>query len=197
MRDGLQQAAQALAQRDGVTRDIAIFCAAALIFILAAEWLLALVWRWARLTRASVARMALVGLVAYLVSKALTGLIVDPRPYIVAHAHPLIPLPRDNGFPSDHTLLAALLTASLWWIDRRLAPVFMVGTLLVMLGRLAVGAHHTEDVVGSVVIVAVVALGAAALRFPPAWDRPLLTARTPAREPTRHDALSDSDGLGA
>jgi len=69
----------------------------------------------------------------------------------------------------------------------------MVGTLLVMLGRLAVGAHHTEDVVGSVVIVAVVALGAAALRFPPAWDRPLLTAR----EPTRHDALSDSDGLGA
>jgi len=73
----------------------------------------------------------------------------------------------------------------------------MVGTLLVMLGRLAVGAHHTEDVVGSVVIVAVVALGAAALRFPPAWDRPLLSARTPAREPTRHDALSDSDGRGA
>ncbi len=115
------------------------------------------------------------------------------------HVRPLIPVARDNGFPSDHTLLAAFLTAALWWIDRRALAAFAVGTLLVMVGRLGVGAHHTLDVLGAVGIVAAAALVVAALPLPVAWNRPLLpprwrvptTGRTGRRQAERHDPHSD------
>lgn len=174
MQDSIQQGLQTLAMQSGVTREIAVVCAAVLIYVMGAEWLLTLFWRRASVSVATVARVALLALVAYLVSKVLSGLIVDPRPYIVAHVQPIFPVAHDNGFPSDHTLLAALLTASLWWIDRRMVPLFAAATVLVMVGRLAIGAHHTLDVAGSVAIVAAVALALGVLPLPQAWDRPLL-----------------------
>jgi len=115
----------------------------------------------------------------------------------VEQAHPLIPVVRDNGFPSAHTLRAATLTATLWWIDRRALAAFAVGTLLVMAGRLGIGAHHTIDVLGAVGIVVTAALVVAALSLPMAWNRPLLPPRW--RAPTtgrpqaeRHDPHSDA-----
>jgi undecaprenyl-diphosphatase len=118
--------------------------------------------------------MAALVVVAYVASRILTGVIYDPRPYLVEHLRPLMALSRDNGFPSDHTLLAAALAASLWWIDRRLVLPFAVGAVLVMLGRLGVGAHHTLDVLGSVAIVTAAAVLAGALPLPVAWKAPLL-----------------------
>ncbi len=187
MQDSIQQGLQALAMRDVLTRDIAIVCAAAIVYALGAVWLLVLARRRARLTLTTVARLALLGLGAYLVSKALTGLVVDPRPYLVAHTRPPIPVARDNGFPSDHTLLAALFTAGLWWIDRRWLPAFAAGTLLVALGRLGIGAHHTLDVVGSALIVAVVAVAIDALPLPRTWNRPILAPLRSSRTPVRSE----------
>jgi membrane-associated phospholipid phosphatase len=133
------------------------------------------------LSVAAAARIVALGVLAYLVSKALAHVIVDPRPYIVTHTRPLIPLAHDNGFPSDHVLLAAALTASLWWIDRRWLVTFATGTTLVLLGRLGIGAHHTVDVLGSVAIAAGVGLILAVAPLPPAWNAPLLPARWRAR----------------
>ena len=107
------------------------------------------------------------------------------------HVRPLIPVARDNGFPSDHTLLAAFLTATLWWIARRALAVFAVGTLLVMAGRLGIGAHHTIDVLGTVGIVAAAALVVAVLPLPVAWNWPLLPPRWRATATERHDSHSD------
>jgi len=83
------------------------------------------------------------GVVNKVQQQLLEQVTVTPRPYLVTHTRPLIPTSHDNGFPSDHTLLAAALTASLWWIDRRWLGAFALGTLLVLVGRLGVGAHHT------------------------------------------------------
>ncbi len=58
---------------------------------------------------------------------------------------------------------------SLWWIARRYIPLFALGVILVALGRLGVGAHHTLDVVGSFVIVLVVALIIGLIPLPRAW----------------------------
>jgi len=71
----------------------------------------------------------------------------------------------------------AWLTASLWWIDRRWAPAFVAGVVLVMIGRLGVGAHHTLDVLGSVAIVIVAALVARAIPLPARWSAPLFPTR--------------------
>lgn len=173
MPDAIQQGVQTLAAQNALTRDIAIFCAAALVYLLSVAWVLVVVRCRTTLTVATVARLIILGLLAYVLSTALSHVIIDPRPYIVAHTRPLIPVARDNGFPSDHVLLAA----SLWWIERRLLLAFAVGTPLVLLGRLGIGAHHTLDVLGSVALVAVAALVTRALPLPATLHRPLLSPR--------------------
>lgn len=189
MHDVMQQGLESLASQNMVTRDVAILCATALLYLLAVAWIVLLAWRRARLSVAVIARIAVLALLAYVVSVILTGVIADPRPYIVTHTQPLTPVGHDNGFPSDHTLLAAALTASLWWFARRAIPLFAIGTLLVALGRLGIGAHHTLDVVGSIVIAVIAALIAGALPLPAPWSRPLLPTAWPSGERARAGAL--------
>lgn len=169
MNDPLQQAMQNLATENNVTRAVFVFFAAVLIYFLGAGWLVTAIVRRAQLTPATVLRLLLLAILTYVASKLLAHVIIDPRPYIVEHTQPLTPTASDNGFPSDHTLLAGLITASLWWLARRLLPLFAVGTLLLMLGRLGIGAHHTIDVLGSVLIVLVLTVLVAWLPLPARW----------------------------
>lgn len=175
MHDTIQQALQNFASRSAIVRNLAIIGANDVVFVMAAVWLIAIVRQRTRLTLATLARIVVLVALSYLASLILGHIIVDPRPYIVDHTTPLAPVAHDNGFPSDHTLLAAVITASLWWIDRRIMAVCAAGTLLVMLGRMAIGAHHTLDVLGSVAIVVVATLLVQALPLPPAWrgNRPV------------------------
>lgn len=174
MHDALQQALYSLASHHATARALAVFCASYLVYLMAVVWLVVVAWRRSRLTLALVVRVVVMVLLAYLTAKILGGIVVDQRPYLADHVRPLTTIAHDNGFPSDHTLLAAAIGASLWWIDRRWVTLFALATLLVMLGRLAIGAHHTLDVVGSVVVVLVAMLVVTALPFPGAWSRPLL-----------------------
>ncbi len=176
MHDVIQQGVQALATQNTVTREVAVLCATVVIALLAAAWLVVAVRHRRTLTLTPMARIAALAVLALLLAKVSTHVISDPRPYLVDHVAPLTPLTRDNGFPSDHTLLAAVLAASLWWIDRRLIVPFAVGVVLVMLGRLGVGAHHTIDVLGSVAITLVAAFIVRALPVPARWNAPLLPA---------------------
>ncbi len=196
MHDAIQQAAQAVATGSPIGRGLIIFCGAALVYLLGLVWLLVAVRRRATLTLATLARVAALAALAFLAAKALNHMIDDPRPFIVAHTQPLIPVEREaNGFPSDHGLLAALLTLSLWWIDRRVIGAFALGMALVMLGRLGIGVHHTVDELGSLGIVAVAALLVRAVPLPVTWDQPLLPAvrgasRKIARPIVRRDPLA-------
>ena len=116
MQDGIQRVVQALAYSDGFTRDAAVVCAVALVFAMAAGWLLMVYRRRAELTLATCVRIAVLFVAAYLIAKGLGHVIHDPRPYLVEHLQPLIPLAHDNGFPSDHSLLAWVLALSLAWL---------------------------------------------------------------------------------
>jgi membrane-associated phospholipid phosphatase len=174
MHDVIQQGVQTLASQNTATRDVTIFCATLLVYLLGLAWAVVVIYQRATLTVATLGRIVVLGVLAYLLSRVLTSIIIDPRPYIVAHTRPLIPLAHDNGFPSDHVLLAAFLAASLWWINRRLLPAFVGGMLLVLLGRLGVGAHHTLDVLGSIAIVGVAACVTLAIPLPAIGHKPLL-----------------------
>jgi len=202
MHDSIQQGLQTLASHNVAARDALIVCAVAVVYVMAAAWLVVIARCRAWLTLGAVVRLAALGVLAYAASKVLTSVVADPRPYLVEHVRPLIPVARDNGFPSDHTLLAATLTATLWWINRRALAAFAIGTLLVMAGRLGIGAHHTIDVLGAVGIVVTAALVVAALSLPAAWDRPLLPPRwrggsrpTDNRTPRSVDVTSLPDSV--
>ncbi|MCL5946822.1 MAG: phosphatase PAP2 family protein [Chloroflexi bacterium] len=168
--DVLQQTVEAIARTDGVTRIIAIFLAAVLVFVMVGGWLLIAYQEQARLTVATLVRLACLFGFSYVVGKVLGHIVIDPRPYIVEHVAPLMPVAKDNGFPSDHTLLASALTAGTLWLNRRWSVLFVLGTILVMLGRLGVGAHHTLDVMGSVVIVMVVSIIVGLVPLPSRWN---------------------------
>ncbi len=177
MHDVIQQAAQAVSTGSPIGRGLIIFCGAALVYLLGLAWALVVVRQRAALTLATLGRVAALAALAFLAAKAFNHVIDDPRPFIMAHTQPLIPVEHEaNGFPSDHGLLAAILMLSLWWIDRRVMGMFALGMALVMLGRLGIGAHHTVDELGSLGIVAVAALIVRAVPLPITWDRPLLPA---------------------
>lgn len=169
--DGLQTAAQAFTSQDAVTRDLTIFFALALVFVMAAGWVLVALWRRQRITLSSCVRVALIMVVSYGLARLLHGLLIDPRPYLLEHITPIVHVSADNGFPSDHVLLGSALAATLWWIDRRLIPAFTLLVALVMLGRLGIAAHHSLDVLGSAGIVALVSLIVAWLPLPEPWSR--------------------------
>lgn len=176
MPDVLQQALETIAAVTPVSRAIAIACADWLIYLVALILLVALVWHRDRLTVALLVRIMVLAALAFAFSLAGGALISDPRPFLVTHTPPLTAVTPDNGFPSDHVLLAATMTAALWRVDRRLALVCALLTLLIMLGRLAIGAHHTLDVVGSVVLVILAFLVANWLPLPAGWNQ----SRSPA-----------------
>src|SRR5947209_10367669 len=90
----------------------------------------------------------------------------DPRPFAIDHIKPLIPHAADNGFPSDHALMAAAIVAALLLVEPLYALPFVVVGFLVDWARVGAGIHHVIDVLGSSVIVAI-GLGVALFVAPP------------------------------
>jgi len=98
------------------------------------------------------------GVLSLVLAKVGGHIISDPRPFVVGHFTPLLPHVNDNGFPSDHTLLASLLgyvtlRYSRWAGSGALAAAAVIG-----LARIAAGVHHLEDIIGSFVITGVATL---------------------------------------
>ena len=90
--------------------------------------------------------------VAFLLSRVAGHFYYNARPFVVGNFTPLISHAADNGFPSDHMLLAALLATLVFFVNARLGTIAWVVALLVGLSRVAAGVHHTGDIVGSAII---------------------------------------------
>ncbi len=122
------------------------------------------------LPRAKQKRLALYGIIAlpatYIVAKLLSLLYYDPRPFVVAHTIPLVPHAPDNGFPSDHTLLLAAIASVLYPYSKKASWTMWVITIVVGFSRVAVGIHHSVDIIGAGVIALVVCRGVYAFFAP-------------------------------
>ncbi|MFZ1062562.1 MAG: phosphatase PAP2 family protein [Acidimicrobiales bacterium] len=79
----------------------------------------------------------------------------DTRPFVTAHVVPLIAHAPDNGFPSDHALLASFLGFVILLYSRRVGLLLLVVAILIGWARVAAHIHHPIDVVGSFVLAAV------------------------------------------
>lgn len=161
--------------------QLTIFGAEYLVFVEAAIAALAIVitlrgksrvdWlRW------GVAAILILGL-SFVLARAGAVVFNDPRPFTEDHVQPLISHAADNGFPSDHALLAASLVALVALADLWAAIPFAFVAFLVDWARVGTGVHHVVDVLGSVLFVALatlVALGAGP------WIVRLIAPRAPA-----------------
>jgi len=88
--------------------------------------------------------LALVGIGIWLAGKLHT----DPRPFVHDPAsRPLFAHPADNGFPSDHSAAAGLLTALVFRYRRWIGLLVAAGAVAIAWARVAAHVHHLQDVV--------------------------------------------------
>ena len=77
----------------------------------------------------------------------------DPRPFVVdPSTRPLFAHPPDNGFPSDHTTLAATVALLVMIYRRWLGVVLLAASVLVGVARVAAHVHHGQDIVAGLLI---------------------------------------------
>ena len=137
---------------------------------------------WLRSPRREKAPYAVAGVVA----AALVGVAVkvagavwtDPRPFVVDHSTPLIAHGVDNGFPSDHTALAAAVAVVVLVWHRRTGAVLLVLAALLGTSRVLAGVHHVPDILGGYGVGLAAAVIAVLVARALPWPR--IEARFPA-----------------
>ena len=113
--------------------------------------------------------------IAVLLIQLAAATLADPRPFVVDPSiRPLFTHPPDNGFPSDHTTLAATVAFLVMIYRRWLGAALLAASVLVGVARVAAHVHHGQDIVGGV-LIAVVAVGVTTAAW--AWVRPRLSGR--------------------
>jgi undecaprenyl-diphosphatase len=134
------------------------------LFVVAA--IAVLVWLLApRPEKVALAVEMVVGLVVVAILVKVAGAVhTDPRPFVVDPSlHPWFSHPADNGFPSDHTAVAAVTSFVVLAHRRTTGLVLLVLTVLIGAARVLAHVHHVQDIVagGAIGLVAAV-LGVAA-----------------------------------
>lgn len=77
-----------------------------------------------------------------------------PRPFVAMDFEPLIYHAATSSFPSGHMAFFSVVLA-VWLINRRAGVWFFVGSILIGLGRVAVGVHWPTDILGGVLVGAI------------------------------------------
>jgi len=114
---------------------------------------------------------AIVFPLSYILAKILAHFYYDPRPFVFGRFAPLIPHAADNGFPSDHTLLAVAIAVVIFHFSRRSGLFLFLVAILIGAARVFAGVHHFTDIAGSLAIVLVVYLFTTKLLLEPVWRR--------------------------
>jgi undecaprenyl-diphosphatase len=98
--------------------------------------------------------------------KVAGGLHSDPRPFVQDPSiHPWFSHSADDGFPSDHTALAAVTSFVVVRRSLGLGSAMLVVTALLAAARVVAHVHHVQDVVaGGVIGLLAAAAGALAWR---------------------------------
>ncbi|MEO6760986.1 MAG: phosphatase PAP2 family protein [Candidatus Saccharimonadales bacterium] len=90
-------------------------------------------------------------ILALLLAKLASHLFYDPRPFVAGHFTPYFYHAADNGFVSDHTLLASFLAFTVWRYKRWAGVVLFVLAIAIGLARVVAGVHHLADIGGAMV----------------------------------------------
>lgn len=96
--------------------------------------------------------IVLAALLAVVLDKIANKLYYNPRPFVVDNIKPLVAHLADNGFPSEHTVFLANLSAVVIFFRRRLGILCFALTLVVGIGRVAAHVHSPIDILAGAII---------------------------------------------
>ncbi len=100
---------------------------------------------------------------AFALSVAARAAYYSPRPFVEYGFTPLISHAPDNGFPSDHTLLAAAVASVMLFFNIHIGIWLWLAAAVVGLSRVYAGIHSFPDIIGSGTIALISALLAYAI----------------------------------
>lgn len=102
--------------------------------------------------------LVLSGLIALLIAVIARHFYYDPRPFVAGNFTPYFPHGADNGFVSDHTLLASLLAFVCLFYYKKAGLFLLALAVLIGFSRVVAGVHHVADVVSAIIISLLAAL---------------------------------------
>lgn len=112
----------------------------------------------------------IVGALSLALSLVAAALYYNPRPFMLEGAPtPLVAHAPGNGFPSDHALLTGTIAAIITAYSLPLGAALWLVALLVSVGRVLAGVHHTVDIIAS---FGIAALSAALVYYGTRYARP-------------------------
>ncbi len=101
----------------------------------------------------SILKLAVISLpLAFVIARISSFFIYTSRPFVVENVKPLIDHAPNNGFPSDHTLLAMTISAVFLIYERRLGILLTALGLAVGAARVLARVHWPIDIMGSTII---------------------------------------------
>ena len=93
-----------------------------------------------------------------IISSIAAKIYYDPRPFVSDNVTSLFPYTADNGFPSDHTMLAAATTAIILPYSLGWGIISGIITILIGWSRVYAVLHHVIDIIGGIIIPLISAL---------------------------------------
>jgi len=129
-----------------------------------------------RLDKVGLAVQAIVSVVIVVaLIKVAAMMYTDPRPFVVDPSiRPLFAHSADNGFPSDHTAVAATVALLVMIYHRWFGAILLAASLVLGASRILAHVHHAPDIVAGVLIAAL-AVGVASAMW--RWVEPRLRQR--------------------
>ena len=132
--------------------NLIIFCAKYLVFVIP----LIVIYVWLHLAKSSKKQFLITFILANIAATVLamifSKLHYNARPFVSDGTPALFSHGTDNGFPSEHTVLAMTLTSMIYYYNRKLAALALVITILVGWGRVAGHVHHGIDILAGILI---------------------------------------------
>ena len=98
---------------------------------------------------------AIIAIVTFILTRIGSAVYYDARPFVDMNVTPILPHDANNGFPSDHTALAFVAAAAVFYMNRKLGSVLFVIAFTVGASRVVGYIHSPTDIAGSIVFVVI------------------------------------------
>jgi undecaprenyl-diphosphatase len=95
--------------------------------------------------------------VGLLLLKLASTLFYDPRPFMSSDVQPLFKHAADNGFPSDHTTLSALMAFIVLAFSRKIGIIMTILAVAIGSARVFAHVHSWIDILGGLLVAGLAA----------------------------------------